>query len=166
MVRVMADLLVRSGAEFSPCRTWRYTLWRRWDDGASSALLWVMLNPSTADEAKNDPTIERCQRRTAQLGFSALVVCNLFAFRATDPKVMRKAADPVGPDNDAHIREQASRCPVAVCAWGRHGTFMGRDAAVVAMLRAAGATPHCLGAWPTHPLYVPYDVKPQPMALA
>ncbi|MEH6402829.1 MAG: DUF1643 domain-containing protein, partial [Sneathiella sp.] len=84
-----------SGAEFSDCNKYRYSLWRRWDAGPTVSFL--MLNPSTADGSSNDPTVERCHRRAVAMGFGALEVINIFGFRATDPKDLKKAKDPVGP---------------------------------------------------------------------
>ena len=91
-----------STAVYSPCERYRYLLTRTWDRAGPKALF-VMLNPSTATELQNDPTVERCERRARALGFGAFRVTNIFAFRATDPRVMRADPDPVGPGNDAAI---------------------------------------------------------------
>ncbi len=103
----------RSGAIFSPSQNYRYRLWRRWSDGHT--LAWCMLNPSTADASQNDPTIERCVRRAKQLGYGAIEVVNLFAYRSTNPSALYTVTDPVGPDNDAHITEVASKALNFVC---------------------------------------------------
>jgi hypothetical protein len=149
-----------SVAVYSDCETWRYLLTRVWDPAGPRALF-VMLNPSTATEVQNDPTVERCERRARALGFGAFRVTNIFAFRATDPRVMRAAADPVGPENDAAITGSLGWAGQVICAWGNHGQHMGRGAQVAALLRAAGAEPWVLGltgaGQPVHPLYVPYD---------
>lgn len=154
---------VDTGATFSPCKLYRYTLWRQWDEGPT--LMFLMLNPSTADEIDNDPTVERCQRRAVAMGYGRLVVCNIFAFRATDPQDMKAAADPVGPDNDQAILDQARQAAMVICAWGNHGGHLERSDTVAAMLKQAGIQLHCLeitGAGePKHPLYVSYDVSPQ-----
>lgn len=159
------DLFTAGSARFSPCRRWRYALWRRWGEGALANFL--LLNPSTADESDNDPTVERCQRRAAMLGYDGLVVTNLFAWRSTDPSALYTTDAPVGPDNDAAILEAASDAALVVCGWGNHGQLSGRGGAVLAMLRQAGVRPHCLamtGAGePQHPLYLPYSLVPQPM---
>ena len=106
-----------SEAVYSPCESYRYLLTRVWDAQGPKALF-VMLNPSTATEAQNDPTVERCERRSRALGFGAFRVTNIFAFRATDPRVMRAQADPVGPENDAAIRDSALRwADRIICAW-------------------------------------------------
>jgi hypothetical protein len=156
------DLFTDSDAVFSNCRKYRYRLWRRWAPGPSC--LWVMLNPSTADEIKNDPTVERCERRARAMGYAAVEVVNLFAFRATDPDEMKAAADPVGPENDQAILAAVADAGLVVCGWGNHGGHIGRSSQVKELIASAGATPHHLGATskgePRHPLYVRYDVQP------
>jgi hypothetical protein len=124
-----------------------------------------MLNPSTATERQNDPTVERCERRARALGFGGFQVANIFAFRATDPRRMRAAPDPVGPDNDAAIREAAIRADRIICAWGGHGAHLDRGRAVERMLRATGRPLHALGltrdGQPRHPLYIGYACQPE-----
>lgn len=149
----------RSVAIFSDCERYRYELTRVWDAAGGKALF-VMLNPSTADEFKNDPTVERCERRARALGFGAFRVVNIFAFRATDPKVMRAEPDPVGPGNDAAIVGSVDWADAIVCAWGNHGAHMGRGQAVAQMLRQTGRELSHLGitgaGQPKHPLYISY----------
>lgn len=124
--------------------------------------MFLMLNPSTADESKNDPTVERCERWARSWGYGGLLVCNLFAFRATDPIDMKAARDPVGPDNDAAILECADRAGKVICGWGNHGGHLGRSSAVRKAL--AWKELHCLritqAGEPQHPLYLPNDIKP------
>jgi hypothetical protein len=152
-----------SEAVYSDCETYRYLLTRVWGPGQKA--LFVMLNPSTATEVQNDPTVERCERRARVLGFGAFRVTNIFAFRATDPNVMRAAADPVGPGNDAAILGSLGWADKVICAWGNHGLLAGRGAAVEAMLRQSGLPLFHLGltgqGQPRHPLYVGYDQQPQ-----
>jgi len=154
-----------STALYSPCQTYRYTLTRIWNPGGPKALF-VMLNPSTATEVQNDPTVERCERRARALGFGAFRVCNIFAYRATDPRVMRAQVDPVGPGNDAAISESALWADRIVCAWGTHGAHQGRGPTVEALLRATGQRLYHLGlskaGHPKHPLYIGYSQQPQP----
>lgn len=154
----------QSEAVFSDCERYRFLLTRTW--GSGPRILFVMLNPSTATEVQNDPTVERCERRARALGFGAFRVTNIFAWRATDPKAMRAAADPVGQGNDQAILDSLAWADTVVCAWGNHGLHLGRGAEVEAMLRSAGARLHHLGltgqGQPTHPLYIGYDRQPQP----
>ena len=154
-----------STAVYSPCERYRYLLTRTWDAAGPKALF-VMLNPSTATEVQNDPTVERCERRARALGFGAFRVTNIFAFRATDPKVMRAVADPVGPGNDAAIRDSVPWADRVICAWGTHGAHLERGRAVEALLRSTGVPLHHLGltkdGQPKHPLYIGYDVQPMP----
>jgi hypothetical protein len=154
----------QSEAVYSDCERYRYVLTRRWGPGRKA--LFVMLNPSTATEVQNDPTVERCERRARALGYGAFRVTNIFAFRATDPKVMRAEADPVGPANDAAILESLPWADMVLCAWGNHGLHINRGADVAALLRKAKAPLWHLGltgqGQPRHPLYVGYDQQPQP----
>lgn len=152
-----------SEAVYSDCESYRYLLTRTWGDGPKA--LFVMLNPSTATEIQNDPTVERCERRARTLGYGAFRVTNIFAFRATDPKVMRAMVDPVGPGNDAAILESVAWADMILCAWGNHGLHLDRGAAVTSLLRKTKAPLWHLGLTghhqPRHPLYVGYDQQPQ-----
>lgn len=154
----------RSGATFSADRVYRYTLHRRWSPGP--VVVFLMLNPSTADERVNDPTVERCERRARALGAGGIVVVNLFALRATDPAALYGYHDPIGPFNDAAILSACRGAAQVACAWGRHGQLDDRAAHVLRLLRAAGVQPQCLGVnkdgSPKHPLYVPYTASMVP----
>lgn len=154
-----------STAVYSPCERYRYLLTRTWDPAGRKALF-IMLNPSTATEVQNDPTVERCERRARALGFGAFRVCNIFAWRDTDPKKMRAATDPVGPENDAAILQSCDWADRIICAWGAHGAHLDRGATVESLLRATGHPLHHLGltkdGQPRHPLYIAYDRQPEP----
>jgi hypothetical protein len=164
----MADVVRRFGAAYSPCGLYRYSLWRDWSalgEAARSTILWIMLNPSRADHlGNNDPTIERCERRSIGWGYQRMEVVNLFALSSPYPKALREAADPVGPDNDAGIDARAAGAAMILCAWGTHGAL--RDRAEAVRTRLAGRPLHCLGVTrsgePAHPLYLPYDRMPVP----
>lgn len=151
-----------SFAEYSDDEAYRYLLVRAWATGPR--VVFVMLNPSTATETQNDPTVERCERRARALGFGSFAVTNIFAYRATDPKVMRSVADPVGPHNDAAILQMAAEADRVICAWGTHGLHLGRGAKVEGLLRQRGLALHHLGlskgGLPKHPLYIGYDTQP------
>lgn len=155
----MPDLfpdLVHKSAEFSPCRRYRYLLSRKWGDGLRVAF--IGLNPSTADETQDDPTIRRCIGFAKAWGYGGLWMLNLFAFRATLPKDMKAAIDPVGPENDEFIYRVAKRSALVVAAWGVHGRYRNRSVEVAGVLGMAGPV-HCLGVTqdgsPKHPLYLP-----------
>jgi len=154
-----------SRAVYSDCERYRYALDRVWSPEGGRAVF-VMLNPSTATEVQNDPTVERCERRARALGFGAFTVTNIFAWRETDPRAMRRAEDPVGPGNDAAILAACDGAARVVCAWGTHGAHLGRGIAVETMLRGAGVPLFHLGltkdGHPRHPLYIGYGTAPTP----
>lgn len=158
-----------SAAHYSACERYRYSLERCWNPAGRRALF-VLLNPSTATEVRNDPTVERCERRARAWGYGAFRLCNLFAWRATDPRAMRIAADPVGDANDAMLEESAVAADLILCGWGRHGAHLGRGRAVEARLRSARLRLWHLGltrdGQPRHPLYVGYRVEPEPWEAA
>ncbi len=155
----MSDL-VRKAATVSLCGLYRYRLDRFW--GAAPALPFVMLNPSTADAEIDDPTIRRCMGFARREGAGGVIVCNLYAFRATRPDDLWRAADPCGPDNEKALSGLASWASYAgmpiVCAWGTHG---GKNNRPIALMLDAGAKLLCLGltkgGHPRHPLYVRGD---------
>ena len=153
-----------SGALFDPTRRYRYRLWRRWAH-EGPVVVFVMLNPSTADARRDDPTIRRCAGFARAWGYAGMTVVNLFALRATDPARLRRARDPIGWDNDRHIADAAAGGDALVVAWGAHGALGGRDRAVLALLAGRGAA--CLGmtraGHPRHPLYLPRATQPRPL---
>ena len=155
-----------AGAEFSPCRRWRYLLWRRWD-AKKPVANFLMLNPSTADEAKLDPTCSRARAYAERGGYGALIVTNIFAFRNTDPGQMKAARDPVGAGNDDAIVRAASESAIVVCAWGNHGSFLERSSQVRKLLARSGIALHALrvnaNGEPAHPLYLPGSLRPRRM---
>lgn len=167
------DLLGSFGAIFSPCGRYRYALHRLWDD-SKPLLMFLMLNPSTANETENDPTVERCQRRAIDMGYGGLLVGNAFALRSTDPAALYDAEDPVGPGNDEAImfaaRMAVESKGMVICGWGTHASYRGRGAQVLRMLLDAGIQPHALrvnkDGSPGHPLYIGYGVGPKPMQVA
>lgn len=152
-------------ASFSPCRRYRYDLWRRWEPGPYA--MFIGLNPSTADETQDDPTIRRCINFAKAWGYSALCMTNLFAFRATDPRDMKAEPNPFGVDNQHHLLKCASNAGVVIAAWGVHGTFANGDLAAKDWLARAGIRLHHLGlskdGHPRHPLYLKADCKPIPL---
>jgi len=157
--------MIDTGAVFSPCRTWRYLLWRTWDRDKPTCLF-IGLNPSTATETIDDPTIKRCINFCKSWGFGTYLMCNLYGIRSTDPLGIKRAIEPVGLDNDTHISAAAHRADLVVAAWGAGHWQHGRVAKVLSLIRY----PHCVGVTkngsPRHPLYVlgsqtpvPYTIK-------
>lgn len=156
---------IARGAYLSEDGRYRYELTRTWGDG--DRLLWIMLNPSTADACVDDPTIRRVIGFSRSWGFSGAIVANLFAARATIPAALRGFDDPVGPANDAMLAKLAKRSPFAVCAWGAWAGIKGRDREVLALLRSVGCLARCLGTTkggaPKHPLYLAATTPLEPM---
>lgn len=157
-------------AVLSPDGVHRYQLERYWQPeltGDKGRCLFVMLNPSTADALEDDPTIRRCIGYAKAWGYTELAVANLFALRSVVPAKLYDitVADPVGPDNDHWIAEEAARADLIVCAWGSHGRLADRDRSVMDILRGRGRiAPYALGltkdGQPRHPLYLRADAVP------
>ena len=124
----------------------------------------IMLNPSTADENVLDPTLRRCMGFAGQWGYGGMEIVNLFAYRATDPSKLRQVNDPVGDENDLTIRLAEDRNEIMVAGWGVHGTYQGRDQAVLENRRYPDKW-HCLGltkdGHPRHPLYLAKSLTPE-----
>lgn len=159
----MSDLILNSDAKFSECRNYRYSLWRQW--GKSKPYLMIIgLNPSTADETEDDPTIRRCKRFALDWGFGGLVMTNLFAIRATDPKIMLAHKEPVGLENDEYLSSLAKDAGMILAAWGNHGSHKARDWDVrqliekTKQMKSLGKTK--IGQ-PKHPLYIKADTQPE-----
>lgn len=148
-------------AHFSRCRSWRYALWRRWDH-ERPWVLFVALNPSTADETRDDPTIRRCIGFARDWGYGGLCVANLFAWRATRPEDLKAARDPVGPRNDRWLGRLAREAELVVCGWGNHGRFMDRSRRVRGLLGRTHALRVNDSGEPAHPLYLPKTLRPRP----
>lgn len=151
----------KSTAVITASGLFRYTLTRSWGD--EPICCFVMLNPSTADHHKDDPTIRRCVAFAKLWGCGGLIVVNLFALRATNPNELYDAYDPIGEANDECIRSALRASAIRVAAWGVHGAYRHRDQEVVALMRSVGRGVQCLGltkfGQPRHPLYVRADTK-------
>lgn len=152
---------VRSDAVLSEDGTYRYSLRRWW--APTPLVRFIMLNPSTADATVDDPTIRRCMGFARAWGYGGIVVHNLYALRATDPGALLAHPDPIGPDNDEHLRRGASAA-LTVCAWGAHPMAGRRADEVIGLLLGLGDAPHHLGLTkagaPRHPLYLPRTAVP------
>ena len=172
---------------FSPCRTWRYFLRRPWQQQIDQSFVvsdlldqpdtttkrppiaFCLLNPSTADETKDDPTVARCRRFAVAWGFGDIIVLNAFAYRATDPKDMKAHMEPVGADNDKTIIQTVewvlSNGGQVVCGWGNHGSHLSRSTHIRSILAPYKDTDKILGfpttksGEPGHPLYLKNSVE-------
>jgi len=150
---------MKTDAELSQCRKYRYALWRTWDD-SKPYVMFIGLNPSTADETEDDPTIRRCINFSKDWGFGGLCMVNLFAFRATSPNDMMSSNDPVGSENDKWIEKLSINAGVIIAAWGNHGAFLGRSKTVVGMLPSIKCLKINKSGEPAHPLYQPRSAQP------
>ncbi|WP_298915542.1 DUF1643 domain-containing protein [uncultured Roseobacter sp.] len=163
-VRTHQDNNIWSEAAYSDCGNYRYRLTRVWDE-TRPKVNFIMLNPSKADEIRNDPTVERCQRRAEHLGFGAFRVTNIFAWRDTDPTAMRRAKEPIGPLNDAVLRASALWADQVIVAWGVHGAHQERGNSVADLLSGLDKPLYHLGlskeGHPRHPLYLAYSKLPE-----
>lgn len=151
-------------ALFSACRTYRYSLERAWGHGDSDLALWVMLNPSAANETENDPTLRKVIGFTERLGLSRLRVVNLYALVSTERANLYRAEDPVGIENDAHVALAAREASRIIVAWGADPPHIERVRTVLAILRTnAKVALHCLGRTrggdPRHPVRLSYDTE-------
>lgn len=159
----MADVSMKRDAILSDCGKYRYVLHRRWGEGLS--VLWVMLNPSTADHVKDDATIRKCVGFTKLWGYEALTVVNLFAFRSRWPEDLITAPNPYGPDNDAVLwREiESPDHGMVVLAWGARVPRAIQRPPVEEWVLDAGKIPLCLGETqggePRHPLVLAYNTR-------
>lgn len=157
-------------AILSADRKYRYRLTRDLSMTGEGRCCFVMLNPSTADEENDDPTIRRCAAFARTFGCDRLEVVNLFAYRSTSPDVLLTMlpSDAIGPENDRHIAEACNASRIVICAWGNHGHLFGRDDEVLEVIRAQNVMPQALkinreSRQPAHPLYLRGDSKPIPL---
>ncbi len=159
-----------SGAVFSPCRTWRYALYRVWDPATPPAMF-IGLNPSTADETTDDNTIRRCTRFARDWGYGGLTMTNLYGFRATQPHALwaaeKAGLDTVGPENDLNLLVHAESAGIVVAAWGTKAAPW-RVEQVLKLLGGMGLQALRLtqDGHPNHPLYLPAGLTPQPWCRA
>ena len=151
--------MIDKGCIFSECRKYRYVLKRIWIP-KKGFVVFVCLNPSTADENFDDNTVVRCIGYASSWGYGGMIMLNLFGYISTDRSVLQDVYDPIGPDNDKHIQEWSQNAGLTVAAWGNDGALMNRGINVMKMLKE----PHYLALTknnhPWHPLYLKKDLKP------
>lgn len=152
---------MKKDACLSPCRLYRYALWRTWDE-SKKKVMFIGLNPSTADETVDDRTVGRCISYATQWGYGGIIMTNLFAFRASKPTEMMRAENPIGEMNDYYLKRLAVDAALIVGMWGNSGTFLNRSEEVVAMFLNL----HCIrvtsGGQPHHTRGLPDGLKAVP----
>lgn len=156
-----------TGATLSACRTYRYGLWRGWKHGWTKPYfaMFIGLNPSTADEKDDDPTIRRCIRYAHDWGYRGLWMANLFAYRATTPKEMKTAKNPIGEANDQYLVSAAAGSGVVIAAWGVNGGYLGRDEEVKKLIPSLSVLKLTKDGYPSHPLYLRRNLTPMSWSL-
>ncbi|PRY29784.1 hypothetical protein CLV58_12546 [Spirosoma oryzae] len=151
-------MIIQKQALVSECGTYRYHLSRSWGNNSGRSVLFVMLNPSTADASIDDPTIRRCIRFAQDWGYDSMSVVNLFALRSTDPGQLKKHDNPIGEENEDWIKFFFYNTDTVVFAWGAHGKLNDRDKQVIAIAEHCNVTPYCFSktkdGQPKHPLYI------------
>ncbi len=162
-----------SSAKISDCGTYRYELIREWSPSElaqntvkEGKVVFCLLNPSKADAVKDDHTIRRCVGFAKEWGYSRLVVVNLYAHRAPDPKDLLRCSDPVGESNDKYISKNVEEADLFIAGWGRKRKGLVRDNFVLDILRSSGIVIKTLGVnadgTPKHPLYLRKKTNPRP----
>jgi len=147
---------MNKGAILSRNRQYRYVLWREWDTSKGTCVF-IGLNPSTADETLDDPTLRRCVNFARKWGYGKYVMVNLFAYRATDPNELKIQEKPIGYKNNNIIKELCTNADLVVAAWGNHGSLLQRDKKVLKLLKAVSLKCFKISVkgQPAHPLYQP-----------
>ncbi|WP_019025685.1 DUF1643 domain-containing protein [Colwellia piezophila] len=150
---------MKTDAKLSECRKYRYALWRIWDETKPCVTI-IGLNPSTADEVENDPTITRCINFAKSWGYGGVCMANLFAFRSTLPPDMKASSDPIGKENDDWLLKLANDSALVVAAWGNDGAYLGRSEQVKNLIPDLHFLKMNKSGEPAHPLYLKGDLKP------
>lgn len=151
--------MIKRNTVISSCEKYRYQLWREWGSASAvdnSYVLFIGLNPSTADGLTDDPTLRRCISFSKKWGYESLCMVNLFAYRTTNPDMLYKVESPIGEENNQFLLNAVTNASITVAAWGNKGVFLGRDQEVKKMIKGQS---YCLGLTkrkqPKHPLYIP-----------
>lgn len=152
------NLFSNDGATFSDCRKYRYALWRIWDN-SKPLIMFIGLNPSTANGTKSDPTITRVRNFASSWGFGGFYMMNLFALVSPYPEDLKKSENPLG-DNNGWLEKISAECSEIVCAWGNFKEAQERSREVLKMFPGAKALQINKNGTPKHPLYCKSDLKP------
>jgi hypothetical protein len=153
---------LKNTAKLSGCRNYRYALWRTWDS-SKPFVMFVGLNPSTADEMSDDPTLTRCINFAKSWGYGGVCMANLFAFRATEPSDMKASDDPIGTENNTWLKKLAKDAALVVAAWGNDGSYLERSEQVKKLLPNLYCLKLNKSGEPAHPLYQAAKLKPVPI---
>ncbi len=153
---------MKKEAILSKCRKYRFALWRIWDEAKPQAMF-IGLNPSTADEFDDDPTLRRCINYAKSWNYGSVCMANLFAYRATQPKDMLTAPDPVGAENNKWLLELSQKAHLVVAAWGNSGRFQNRSGEIRQMIPNLHFLKLNLSGEPAHPLYLKLNLRPRPL---
>jgi len=154
---------LKADAKLSNCRKYRFALWRLWDESKPFVMI-IGLNPSTADETADDPTLTRCINFAKSWGYGGVCMTNLFAYRATDPNKMKEQKNPIGIENDVWLTKLAKEAGIVVAAWGNDGAYLNRSSVVKDMLPNLHYLKINKSGEPAHPLYLKANLKPVAMA--
>ncbi|QLB13932.1 hypothetical protein A6A11_07615 [Bisgaardia hudsonensis] len=144
---------MEKGAIFSECGNYRYLLWRIWDIDKPN-VMFIGLNPSTADETIDDNTITRCINFAKQAGFGGVYMVNLFAYRSTDKSVLYQMNDPIGHDNDKYINSVLDKVDKVVACWGNDGQYLDRSQHIYNLIPDLYCLKVNKNGEPAHPLYL------------
>ena len=155
---------MKNTAKLSGCRNYRYALWRTWDS-SKPFVMFVGLNPSTADETTDDPTLTRCINFAKSWDYGGVCMANLFAFRATAPSDMKASDNPVGRENNQWLKKLAKDSALVIAAWGNDGSYLGRSEQVRELLPNLYCLKLNKSGEPAHPLYQAAKLKPVPMGI-
>ena len=150
--------MMNSNAVFSEDYAYRYVLWRIWDE-SKPKINFIGLNPSTADEIKDDATMRRCKRFAIEWGYGGFYMTNLFAFKATYPEDLKRAKDPVGRDNLKWILDIKNLCDVSVFVWGVNGNYLNQDKVVLDLISDGFCIDISKDGYPKHPLYLKANLR-------
>ena len=151
--------IIYSDALFSKDRFYRYALWRIWDKSLPK-ILFIGLNPSTADEIKDDPTNRRCKRYAQDWGFGGYIMSNIFAYRSTNPKILKEIKDPIGPDNNYWLQKLHKEAILTIGAWGNYGKLLNRGEEIINLIDNLYCLKITKEGHPSHPLYLSSKLKP------
>jgi len=149
-----------NGAVFSSCNYYRYALWRIWDK-SKPQIMFIGLNPSTADETNNDPTITRCINYATSWGFGSIYMVNIFSYKTTYPKELKNVSDPIGKETDIWIKRIYKRSEMCIASWGNNGQLLNRSDEIRRLIPKMYCLKITKSGEPSHPLYLKASLQPE-----